>query len=172
MGGSVLKRTTGRDGMRVKTILMGLTIALMGCAKIREVTMHADMKACREEILGQLKSPSTAQFSDWTRYDDAFMRRFAADQLKEKPTGDEWDREQGKRYRSMIDSPVDVAQVHVTVDAQNSYGAMIRSNWSCYFGAWQHGEYQLGKARDASGNRIDSTNQLWNYRTIVYTSAY
>jgi hypothetical protein len=155
----------------VKTILTGLSIALMGCSAIREATMHADMKACKEEIVSKLKSPSTAQFSEWTRYDDAFMRRFAAEQLKEKP-GDEWDREQRKRYRSMIDSPVDVAQVHVTVDAQNSYGAMLRSHWSCYFGAWQHGEYQLGKSRDASGSRIDSTHQLWNYRTIVYTSSY
>ena len=147
-------------------------MAVLGCTKIREATMHADMKACKVEILSQLKSPSTAQLSEWVRYDDAFMRRFAADQLKERPAGDEWDRGQRKRYQSMLDSPVDVSQVHVAVDAQNSYGAMIRSHWNCYFGAWQHGEYQIGKSRDASGNPIDSTNQLWNYRTIVYTSSY
>ena len=148
-------------------------MALLACSAIRDATMHADMKDCKEEILGQLKSPSTAQFSEWVRYDDAFMRRFAADQLKEKPVvGDEWDRAQRKRYQSMIDSPVDVAHVHVTVDAQNSFGAMIRNHWNCYFGAWQHGEYQLGKKRDASGERIDSTHALWNYRTVVYTSSY
>lgn len=90
-------------------------------------TLKDDLEArAKEELLASLKSPSTAEFVGEPEFTKGFM-------------------DEGRACGSILDfdwkgwaTPEEDAQrffytVSMTVDAQNSYGAMMRENYTCIF---------------------------------------
>lgn len=90
-------------------------------------TLKGDLEGrAKEELLASLKSPSTAEFIGEPEFAKGFM-------------------EDGEACGSIVDfdwkgwaTPEEDAKrlfytVSMTVDAQNSYGAMMRENYTCVF---------------------------------------
>jgi hypothetical protein len=102
---------------RISLVLLGTTVALSGCGgsggsdasdSARHSVERPDPEAlmfdaCTNEVLTHLKAPATATFPDSST----------------------------ARYESPDPSGYEQTRVYGYVDAQNGFGALIRSEWSC-----------------------------------------
>lgn len=121
--GQVTSPKKRRTGLIVGLLATVLVVLAGGGVAAYVLTRGPDLKqqatqACEDKLRGQLKSPATAQFSGT----DA-----SPSDATQAADGRGW-------------------YVTGNVDAQNSFGALIRSTWTCY--AYQRGD----KSWDARPN--------------------
>ncbi|OUE19956.1 hypothetical protein BFL34_02103 [Clavibacter michiganensis] len=112
---------------------------------------------CTTELLSQLKSPSTAQLSELETLDREEYAAYLITNINEL-LGEEVDSETplelgelGEKTRAKMDQDAENGKVDWivvgAVDSQNSFGAMVRSDWSCET-TWTDGTLTSGPTVD------------------------
>lgn len=136
-----------------KILILGLLVGLSGCNEsstgLKKNVINTAYKKCTEYLGDLVKSPSSLKISSATPKisfpEDNIIYKYFNESLIDKNTG--------KISQSNIDEKTRFRQISINLDyeAQNSYGASLRDNFSCSY------VYKL-KGNEESPDEIFLTN--------------